>query len=197
MGDTGSSRVQGTRQVFRIPEAWKRVKGVSIMDYLNWFERRYGFHIPTLAAEEWTQTDMALRRLQQQRGYGPGENYILHAYKTEDKPNGIPFIDVHSTLPTDARAAGDPKRFTGLDFEVMAAMATQPTVVVAVRLAAYELSNMDRSNMDRELNFVCERGTHRSVATMVLTALLFAPDAQLTLHTRRTIQAATQVLVQV
>ena len=118
------------------------------------------------------------------------EPLLIHAYRQSELPAGLQYVDVHSGIPCTAMSAGNLACMTGCDFAVMACLASQQSVAVALRLAILQTEMQGL----REIAFTCLGGTHRSVGCACLLAAVFYPEAHLMFHTRRVTSAARRRL---
>ena len=96
-------------------------------------------------------------------------------------------INLHE-LGVDGRGkAYDMKDVTGLDMEVQARLLSQPVFLRAVWEAVQML---ERHPATEDFAFVCRSGTHRSVGAISLLAMVMYPNADVCLHTKRTLDDA-------
>ena len=178
---------------YQVPRNWVRDEQ-RLLAYLNWFAMQYNTPLTATAKSEWLQTETYFDLIRRQRdGDSHTFELTLHAYPSSCKPPGLPYIDVDIAIPCDARGVRDLDQKTGCDFAVMAELARQPSVAVALRLAALQIHSMPLD----ELAFICNGGTHRSFGCACLLAALCYPEAYAIVHTHRTRTAAKTRLTSV
>ena len=154
---------------------------MPVMTYLGWYFDHYDKSITVKTRAEWEQTAAVFDSIQSRQP--PLDPLHIHAYPHKALPDGTQFVDVDEGFPCTALGCGD---VTGIDFSVMAILASQRPTALALRLAALQVAEQGLS----EIAFTCEHGTHRSVACACLLAALCYPNAYLVFHTARTIRDA-------
>ena len=125
--------------------------------------------------------------VQTETGRGPLQ---IHAYRHAALPHRLQYIDVDTGIQCTAMGAGNLNYFNGCDFAVMARLASQQSIAIALRLAMLQIELQGLP----EIACTCLGCTHRSVGCACLLAVVFYPEAHLVFHTDRTRFAASERL---
>ena len=120
------------------------------------------------------------------------ENVKIHAFRIDECPAEIRFINLHrgAFAGCDARGAGDMSTLTGCRLEVMAELVTFPCTPLALRIAVADIEMFEL----KSFAFLCTGGTHRSPALTCLLAMIHYNDARLGFHTTRVLEDADMML---
>ena len=195
--------LQVRREGFKLYKAqtfcWNRAAPGLVPFLRAMFDWNSHFQLSPVVQVEWEITGFILQRLVGLRNMA----LKVHAFQRDDtKPAGMLDIDVGANVKDRLQfiTCGIPRHVTpqdveGLHWDVLAYMASQAEVAIAlremvIRVEAAAVVVHEDSVID--VAYACDGGTHRSVACATLTNLIPYPDAILCFHTPRVNRAAAR-----
>jgi len=174
-------------QPFKLPHGW----GVGeqtmdcILGRLQWYA--WGCTLPAPVWDEWKKTAAVISVMCIR-----GQAHTIHAYPINLLPCDMAYVDIGNDgiFKTSACSSEYCMRdVTGADLSVQRTLLMQENTAKAVKEAVICVFTYNL----QELAFVCQGGTHRSLAVAFLLAVLAYPAAEICVHTTRTIEAMRKI----